>query len=117
MQAAPAQGVTSRLDWSRLVAVGSTETLAEEAVDDGSLRPTCVEINSGGQVFFGLLSSPTSPGQEEAVVMKFCNSRHLLQSEQMAAELAWHLEIAAPSSRLLLKAQHVHGLGEADDRG
>ena len=71
-------------------------------------KGTCVEINSGGQVFFGLMTVPT-PGPEEAVVFKFCSSRHVLQSEQMAAELASHLGIPAPASRLLLRA---HDLAE-----
>lgn len=54
-------------------------------------------------MFFALLRSTF--GLEEAVVLKFCNNRYLLQSEQMAAELARHLGVPGPDSRILLK-QH-----------
>lgn len=144
--AAPSSQVMCQLDWSRLVAVKSTEALCSETVEEQPLAvasdggggsdepqtgeglespppqlvggaddaaskrrpaprpPVRVEINSGGQVFFGLLAPLPGHSQEEAVAIKFCNSRHMLQSEQMAAELAWHLEISAPSSRIMLKA-------------
>jgi hypothetical protein len=121
-QAIPAETVSSFVDWSRLVAVEATEALNEvpEFPEPGSSpssargpdsarsnhmpKAVSLEINSGGQVFFGILSPLPGEDKEEAVVIKFCNSRHMLQSEQMAAELAWHLEVTAPVSRLLLKA-------------
>ena len=40
----------------------------------------------------------------QAVVLKFCNNRYILQSEQMAAELARHLGILAV--RVQLNAKH-----------
>jgi len=111
-RAASAGDIASRVDWSRLVAIETTEALNDQvdAVPDplhsGKRRPKAVrlDVNSGGQVFVGLLAPEENLNQEEAVVIKFCNSRHMLQSEQMAAELAWHLEISAPTSRLLLRA-------------
>jgi len=115
-QALPAANVQQQVDWSRLVAVEPLETLGRtvepelpevlEPLPNGKKRrpkAVCVDVNSGGQVFFGLLAPKPGDCHEEAVVIKFCNSRHMLQSEQMAAELAWHLEIAAPASRILLK--------------
>jgi len=112
--AIPAHGVATRMDWSRLVAVDTTEALMAPTAEEPAApvlagrrpprrAPVSVQINSGGQVFFGLLSQPAGIPAEEAVVIKFCNSRHMLQSEQMAAELAWHFGISAPRSRLLLK--------------
>lgn len=41
------------------------------------------------------------------MVLKFCNNRYLLQSEQMAAELARHLGVPGPASRILLKQHDV----------
>lgn len=86
-------------DWSQLAAVESTEALIRHEACSAK-----VEINSGGQVFFVLLQSKTLPDAEEAVVIKFCNNRYILQSEQMAAELARHFDIPGPASRVLLKA-------------
>jgi len=109
-KARPAEGVGSHIDWTRLSAVESTEALSEPDAPKGSSgkgKALCVEINSGGQVFFALLGasgSGTDQEEEHAVVIKFCSPRHMLQSEQMAAELARHLEVGAPESRLLFKA-------------
>ncbi|CAK0821972.1 unnamed protein product [Prorocentrum cordatum] len=101
--------VTSRVDWSRMSAVETSEAI--EDISDAAFR---LDINSGGQVFFALLRLPRAgdpaeaaavPCQEEAIVIKTCDSRHMLLSEQMAAELARQLEIGGPASRLLLR-QH-----------
>eukprot|EP00930_Biecheleria_cincta_P069110 TRINITY_DN56892_c0_g1_i1.p1 TRINITY_DN56892_c0_g1~~TRINITY_DN56892_c0_g1_i1.p1 ORF type:complete len:693 (-),score=150.86 TRINITY_DN56892_c0_g1_i1:130-2157(-) len=96
-QAVPA--CVEQPDWSQLAAVESTEALRQ---DEACMAK--VEINSGGQVFFVLLKSKSQPDAEEAVVIKFCNNRYMLQSEQMAAELARHFDIPGPASRVLLKA-------------
>lgn len=109
LRAAPAANVTSRVDWSRLAAVETIDALTESSPSsprkDGRQSFDVVQVNTGGQVFFALLRPEDGFDnvQEEACVIKFCNSRHMLQSEQMAAELAWHLGIEAPASRLLLK--------------
>ncbi|CAJ1356470.1 unnamed protein product [Effrenium voratum] len=97
-RAVPAANADKALDWSRLAAAETTEALAS---DEAS---SLVEVNSGGHVFFALLSR-LGGGGEEAVVLKFCNNRYILQSEQMAAELARHLGVPGPTSRILLK-QH-----------
>ncbi|CAE7469986.1 Dual specificity protein phosphatase PHS1 [Symbiodinium microadriaticum] len=96
-RATPARDVQSALDWTALAAAETTEALARDAEDESAGK---VEINSGGQVFFGLLSSTHG---EQAVVLKFCNNRYILQSEQMAAELARQLGVPGPASRILLK--------------
>jgi len=107
--------ISTRVDWSRLVAVSSLEAL-NSCADDDVMQPGAevtkkrvpkavnLDVNTGGQVFFGLLAALGNSGSEEAMVLKFCNSRPHLQSEQLAAELARHLEVEAPDSRILLKA-------------
>eukprot|EP00929_Paragymnodinium_shiwhaense_P049818 TRINITY_DN25124_c0_g1_i1.p1 TRINITY_DN25124_c0_g1~~TRINITY_DN25124_c0_g1_i1.p1 ORF type:complete len:727 (-),score=211.64 TRINITY_DN25124_c0_g1_i1:271-2451(-) len=117
-RAVPALGVRMRMAWRRLAAVQSVDEMdVEESMLSDSSPATarcgsrsasrkgkCVEVNSGGQVFFGILSSAENGSkQEEGIVFKFCNARHRRQSEQMAAELAWHLGVNAPASRLLLR--------------
>lgn len=111
--ALPADGISRRLEWGRLAAAAATETLAEPEVPrGGSRRSLVVEVNSGGQVFFALFDPQAPGGQEEAVVIKFCTCRHVLQSEQMAGELAWHLQVPAPRSRLLLRLHDAEEWGE-----
>lgn len=162
-KAHPAKNILSAVDWQRLKAVETSESLKEltaplpeilgdlNSIKRRNSKGVCVEVNSGGQVFFGLLApkqglnkeenfrqsppldpdlspikergfdcqnltldpelSPIKPGksacqgsnEEESIVIKFCEPRYVLQSEQMAAELAWHFGISAPCSRLLLK--------------
>ena len=103
-RAAPAEDV-GNLAWSRLAAAETSEALQDE--DPSGV----LEINSGGVVFFALLDRKNGTatagveGLEESVVLKFCNNRYTLQSEQMAAELARHLGVPGPHSRILLK-QH-----------
>jgi len=110
----PAKGVLAPMDWCRLAAAAATELLSAPADGEAAL---CVEVNSGGQAFFGMLSAAEGSSMvEEGVVIKFCAPRHVLQSEQMAAELAWHLGVQAPQSRLLLKAHDKaewHALADA----
>ncbi|CAK9028623.1 ABC transporter A family member 12 (ABC transporter ABCA.12) (AtABCA12) (Putative ABC2 homolog 16) [Durusdinium trenchii] len=98
--ARPAGDCAGSICWSRMVAAETSEALG---VEGGTGASRLVEINSGGVVFFVLLNSPGE--HEEAVVLKFCNNRYTLQSEQMAAELARHLGVPGPLSRILLK-QH-----------
>eukprot|EP00927_Polykrikos_kofoidii_P056756 TRINITY_DN50834_c0_g1_i1.p1 TRINITY_DN50834_c0_g1~~TRINITY_DN50834_c0_g1_i1.p1 ORF type:complete len:808 (+),score=128.77 TRINITY_DN50834_c0_g1_i1:63-2486(+) len=120
-RAVPVTCLASRVDWSRLVAAEATELLGQSetaevaAIGSRARRRTpgvAVDVNSGGQVFFALLEPPGGPGSgpEEAIVLKFCkHSRFVLQSEQMAAELAEHLDLAVPASRLLVKWEPADG--------
>eukprot|EP00931_Biecheleriopsis_adriatica_P072731 TRINITY_DN47146_c0_g1_i1.p1 TRINITY_DN47146_c0_g1~~TRINITY_DN47146_c0_g1_i1.p1 ORF type:complete len:680 (+),score=196.20 TRINITY_DN47146_c0_g1_i1:106-2145(+) len=102
--------VEGPLAWTHLLAAESTEVLGAES--EASELAAKVEVNSGGQVFFALLSSSGEEHREEAVVLKFCNNRHLLQSEQMAAELARHLGVPGPASRVLLKSHDSEEWGQ-----
>eukprot|EP00927_Polykrikos_kofoidii_P073050 TRINITY_DN69124_c0_g1_i1.p1 TRINITY_DN69124_c0_g1~~TRINITY_DN69124_c0_g1_i1.p1 ORF type:complete len:689 (-),score=138.86 TRINITY_DN69124_c0_g1_i1:207-2273(-) len=120
-RAVPVADVASRIDWLRLAAAESTELLSEPEVprsDSAKSGGVSLDINSGGQVFFGLLNPDTNgdAGKEEAVVLKFCESRHVLQSEQLAAELAWHLGVGAPTSRLMIRAHHSEEWDELAER-
>ena len=70
--------------------------------------PPQVDLNSGGQVFF-LLLSPLRPGEPEGVVViKFGPTRLLMQAEQFANELTRHLDICAPECRIV---RQVRGTG------
>lgn len=117
LRATPAASVAASIAWAaRLSAVDTTSALAPDSEPEASpvgsrrhRKAVGLNINSGGQVFFGLLAPQGGGSAEEAVVIKFCDSRHMLQSEQMSAELAWHLGVSAPQSRLLLK---VHDAAE-----
>jgi len=127
-RATPARDLAHRVDWGRLAAADASEATSDPVLGIPR-QPARIEVNSGGQVFFGLLSPADdtvdlsrvlgcaeadesadwsflldTSSQEDGVVFKFCTSRHMLQSEQMVAELARHLGVASPTSRLLLRA-------------
>jgi len=74
-----------------------------------------VEVNSGGRVLFCLFTldqMPTAPTfssssmllREGCVVLKFVSSRLLCQSEQFANELARHVGICSPETRIIRAA-------------
>jgi atypical dual specificity phosphatase len=74
-----------------------------------------VEVNSGGRVLFCLFTLdqvPTAPAfsssspllREGCVVLKFVSSRLLCQSEQFANELARHVGICSPETRIVRAA-------------
>eukprot|EP00928_Gymnodinium_smaydae_P080827 TRINITY_DN64448_c0_g1_i1.p1 TRINITY_DN64448_c0_g1~~TRINITY_DN64448_c0_g1_i1.p1 ORF type:complete len:732 (-),score=56.09 TRINITY_DN64448_c0_g1_i1:94-2289(-) len=96
------------LTWSHLLDAEASELVADSAVEaDGEelvgTAGVCIDVNSGGQVFFALFGNGTNP--EVAIVLKFCSPRHIVQAEQLAAELAWHVGVCAPMSRVLLRAR------------
>lgn len=97
MLASPVTNVQKCFDWAQMVAAEPSEALSEPGAQD-----LCVDINSGGQVFFVLLALENET-REGGAVLKFCDSRHMLQSEQMAAELAQRLGLSPPGSRLVLR--------------
>lgn len=67
------------------------------------LSPTgeLVEVNSGGQVFFGFFRPAPGKHHESLLVLKFHSSRLTTQSEQFANELTRHLGVCAPNCRIL----------------
>ena len=114
---------TAHVNWSSLQATITSEMLSVEDEDNSiktagqfqtptTFPPTTpggslVEVNSGGRVFFCLFqldSSQHHPRQEGCLVLKFNPSRLLCQSEQFACELARHVGICAPESRILRAA-------------
>jgi hypothetical protein len=179
--AVPVPSAENLVDWTRLIAVVSTEALGCTDDADGALAKlrdeygnasnqppmtpggSLVEVNSGGKVLFCLFEplmasapAPTPPvsrhltpipdgsstptlfpsttpkgtpvtpqqtslygfaptpsgvprwqpaecAREGCLVIKFTNSRLLTQSEQFAAELAKHIGVAVPESRILRK--------------
>ncbi len=139
---------SSQIDWSKLNAIITSETLAFEELggpedstaaagdattpDAGAAHskvhpfklPTTpggslVEVNSGGRVLFCLFTlepqetdfnfppntaTSSSPPREGCVVLKFVSSRLLCQSEQFANELARHVGICSPETRIVRAA-------------
>eukprot|EP00928_Gymnodinium_smaydae_P018352 TRINITY_DN16990_c0_g3_i1.p1 TRINITY_DN16990_c0_g3~~TRINITY_DN16990_c0_g3_i1.p1 ORF type:complete len:656 (-),score=54.86 TRINITY_DN16990_c0_g3_i1:190-2157(-) len=94
--------LSSRIDWHRLVALESVDAL-KRTTEFGE-NGLCLDVNSGGFVYFGVLSPLPGDHREEGVVLKLCDSRHTLQSELLASELGNSLGIRSPKSRLLFKA-------------
>ncbi len=148
---------SSQIDWSKLTAIITSETLAfEELIAESggsgadtsatgattpdanaSTKPhpfklpttpggSLVEVNSGGRVLFCLFTldqaglnfafrppsaantaaaaASASPPREGCVVLKFVSSRLLCQSEQFANELARHVGICSPETRIVRAA-------------
>eukprot|EP00873_Tetraselmis_striata_P035140 jgi/Tetstr1/455404/TSEL_042236.t1 len=91
----------SGLDWTRLVAALESETLGG-CEDVGACL---VEVNSGGKVFFALLSSRQSGHNEEVVAVKFGPDRLATQSEFLGYELACQLGVGTPPCALLRRGQ------------
>ena len=77
-----------------------SEKLGGSGDDDELL----VEVNSGGKVFFGLLTQEHSQ-HEAAVCIKFGTDKLGTQSEFLAYELAALLGVRSPSCRLIRKGQ------------
>lgn len=96
------KAMESQLPWSMMTCAVSVDEVKYSTYDDERREEdTLVEVSSGGTVFFCLFE-PAGPGEpERCLVLKFISDRLLCQSEQFAGELANHLQIAAPESRLL----------------
>jgi predicted protein tyrosine phosphatase len=132
--AVPMPSGTNQIDWSALTATITSEMLAsEELTALGTPSPeaahprtapppttpggSLVEVNSGGRVLFCLFEldadeaaaaaagrAPGSAPAEGCLVVKFNRTRLLCQSEQFANELARHVGICSPDSRILRAA-------------
>ncbi|KAG7668281.1 hypothetical protein Ndes2526B_g00995 [Nannochloris sp. 'desiccata'] len=96
----------------------STSTKAQPFQLPTTPGGSLVEVNSGGRVLFCLFTLdqvPTTPAaysssssprllREGCVVLKFVSSRLLCQSEQFANELARHVGICSPETRIVRAA-------------
>lgn len=87
-------------EWGSLVGIIESELLGEGGGDDELL----VEVNSGGKVFFGLLTGQEG-ASEEAVCIKFGADKLGTQSEFLAYELAGLMGVRSPDCRLIRKGQ------------
>lgn len=60
-----------------------------------------VEINANLVLFCFFKPAEGAPHQERCLILKFLHTRLLTQSEQFANELTRHLDICAPTCRIL----------------
>lgn len=60
-----------------------------------------VEINTNLVLFCFFKPAEDAPHQERCLILKFLHTRLLTQSEQFANELTRHLDICAPTCRIL----------------
>eukprot|EP00854_Cymbomonas_tetramitiformis_P014224 gene14224-16824_t len=79
------------------------EFLNADEAKDAQSRKT-LDVNSGGQVYF-LLLSPSVPGTPETVAcLKFAPTRLATQSELCGCEMAAQMGVSVPGARLLRRA-------------
>ncbi|KAK3270345.1 hypothetical protein CYMTET_21255 [Cymbomonas tetramitiformis] len=91
------------LEWRSLSFVGKSEFLNADEAKDAQSRKT-LDVNSGGQVYF-LLLSPSVPGTPETVAcLKFAPTRLATQSELCGCEMAAQMGVSVPGARLLRRA-------------
>ena len=65
-----------------------------------------VEINTNLVLFCFFKPAEDAPQQERCLILKFLHTRLLTQSEQFANELTRHLDICAPTCRMLRQKVH-----------
>ena len=66
-----------------------------------------VEINTNLVLFCFFKPAEDAPHQERCLILKFLHTRLLTQSEQFANELTRHLDICAPTCRILRQKVHT----------
>lgn len=69
-----------------------------------------VEINTNLVLFCFFKPAEDAPHQERCLILKFLHTRLLTQSEQFANELTRHLDICAPTCRILRQKVCMHTL-------
>lgn len=75
-----------------------------------SLSGDLVEINTNLVLFCFFKPAEDAPHQERCLILKFLHTRLLTQSEQFANELTRHLDICAPTCRILRQKVCRHDL-------
>ncbi|MCO5604189.1 hypothetical protein L7F22_058350 [Adiantum nelumboides] len=92
--------------WGNLVSLHHSQQASSSGSEDDMSKPVEVTVNSGGVVFFATFKESLNSqlGVKEAVaVLKFTSSSLVTQSERLGNELAKHMGVYCPQSRLIYK--------------
>lgn len=93
--------------WETLVSLHHSEhTASTKSTKDDMSKPLEVTVNSGGVVYFAIFKENLIPHigeREAAAVLKFTSSSLVTQSERLGNELAKHMGVFCPQSRVIYK--------------